>query len=79
MTFKFIDSREAFRKEMIAIVHDIEQAQISLNAKQDEAKDGFHRCWKCGDLMCDVMEPYGSSRYFQCFTKGCKGRKEFMQ
>ena len=78
MTFKVIDSREAFRKEITGIVADIQQAEISLKAQQEEKKDGFHRCWKCGDLMCDVTEPYGIDKYYQCFTKACQGRKEFM-
>jgi hypothetical protein len=87
MTFKVIDSRKAFVDEITGLVATIEQAEISLKAQNDEKKDGFHRCWKCGDHMCDVTEPTKldgqnryivGQRYFQCFTKRCKGRKEFM-
>lgn len=73
-----IDSREAFVKELNEIVSDIKRAEIALKAKQDQRKDGFKRCWKCGDLMCQVSEPYGTDRYFQCFTKGC-GHKEYAE
>ena len=79
MTFKVIDSREAFIREINGIVADIQQAEISLKAQQEQAKDGFKRCWKCGMVMCEVDIIYEADRYFQCLTKGCNARREFVE
>jgi len=69
---------EEFKKEVQELKNDIEKA-MAIMALAKEKHDGLHRCYKCAEIMCEVSLPYGTDKYFQCFTTGCSTRKEFVE
>ena len=69
---------EEFKTSVKDLVASIEKA-MAMCAEIAEKKDGIHRCYKCGQDMCEVSQPFGKDHYYQCFTPSCKGRKEWIE
>jgi hypothetical protein len=58
-------------KEVLEVAKDMEQVEVAKLAEKAEKKDGFHRCFKCGEVMADLSYPYTDKRLWYCFTEGC--------